>query len=207
LPGNTQHDFRNSELNPHLVSTPFRFKTNWHVITGASCSGKTTLIDQLAEKGFKTVPEVAREFIEREKAKGQTIEEIRADPAALTCQVYDMMVEREHRLNTVEVSFLDRGLPDAFAFFRYAGMDPNKVLMDCFQYRYASVFLLDRLPYQRDGVRAADDETADYFDSWMSRDYRTLGYEIVRVPVLAPEDRFEFVMHKLSEPGLNYQFN
>jgi predicted ATPase len=204
LPGNTQYEFRNSALNPHLVSTPFKVQTSWHVITGASCSGKTTLIDQLAEHGFKTVPEVARDYIEREKAKGLTIEEIRADQAALTRQVYQMMIEREQRLRTIETAFLDRGLPDACAFFRYAGMDPNQVLLDCFQYRYASVFLLDRLPYQRDGVRAADDETAEYFDAWMSRDYHTLGYEVLRVPVLAPEDRLDYVLQKLSKSGLNY---
>ena len=38
---------------------PFKVQTNWHVITGAPCSGKTTLIEQLADKGFKIFPEVA----------------------------------------------------------------------------------------------------------------------------------------------------
>jgi predicted ATPase len=204
LPGNTRHDFRNTELDAHLVSTPFNVQTNWHVITGASCSGKTTLIDQLAENGYKTVPEAARDYIEREKAKGRTIEEIRANQAALTTHVYDMMIEREHGLSTMETAFLDRGLPDAFAFFRYAGKNPNEVGIDCFQYRYASVFLLDRLPYQRDGIRTADDTTADYFQSWMIRDYRAIGYEVIRVPVLIPEDRLAFVLNALSELGLNH---
>ena len=160
MPANSQHGFSNTELDPHLVSAPFKVQTNWHVITGASCSGKTTLIDQLAEKGFMTVPEVTREYIEQRKPKDGRSKEIRADQAALTSQVYGMMIEREHRLQTSETAFLDRGLPDAFAFFRYAGINPNEILLDCFQYRYASVFMLDRLPYQRDEVRAADDMTA-----------------------------------------------
>ena len=63
--GSSHHDFRATELDPDLLSTPFRVQTNWHVITGASCSGKTTLIDQLADKGFQTVPEVARQYFER----------------------------------------------------------------------------------------------------------------------------------------------
>ncbi len=49
-----QHDFLTTELDPDLLSTPFRVQTNWHVITGAACSGKTTLIDLLADKGFQT---------------------------------------------------------------------------------------------------------------------------------------------------------
>ena len=77
-------------------------------------------------------------------------------------------------------------------------MNPNEILPDCFQHRYASVFMLDRLPYQQDGIRAGDDASAAYFDSWMERDYSALGYNVVRVPVLPPEGRLAFVLEKLS---------
>jgi len=116
------------------------------VITGASCSGKTTLIDQLGEKGFQTRPEVARQYFERELTKGRTIDEIREDRATFTCQIFDMWVKLESGLRITEVTFLDRGLPDIFAFYRFAGLNPNELLSDCFQHRYASVFLLNRLP-------------------------------------------------------------
>jgi putative protein kinase ArgK-like GTPase of G3E family len=61
-----QHDSRATELDPDLLSTPFKVQTKWHVITGAPCSGKTTLIDQLADKGFRTVTETARQYFERD---------------------------------------------------------------------------------------------------------------------------------------------
>ena len=172
------------------------------MITGAPCSGKTTLIDQLIDKGFQTGPESGRQYFERELAKGRTIDEIREDQATFTCQIYDMMVKRERKLRTTDVIFLDRALPDALAFYRIAGMNPNVILSDCFQFHYASVFILNRLPYQKDGVRVADNPTADYFESWMLRDYRALGYKVVRVPVLPPEERLAFVLGKLSEKGL-----
>jgi len=57
MPDHSQHDFRTTELDPDLLSTPFGVQTNWHVITGAPCSGKSTLIDQLADREFQTVPE------------------------------------------------------------------------------------------------------------------------------------------------------
>jgi predicted ATPase len=200
--GNSQPDFKTTELDPDILSTPFRVQTNWHVITGASCSGKSTLIDQLADKGFQTFPEAARQYFERELAKGRTIDEIREDLTTLTCQVYDLWVKLNSGLRTTEITFLDRGLPDALAFYRFAGLNPNEILPDCFQYRYASVFMLNRLPYQRDGVRAGDDETAAYIEAWMLRDYSALGYNVVRVPVLSPEERLAFVLEKLSEQGL-----
>jgi len=199
MPGNTQINYRDTHLNPDLLSSPFKIQTNWHVITGASSSGKTTMIDQLAGKGFQTFPEVGRQYFERELAKGQTIDEIREDRAVLTCQVYELWVKLNRGLIASEINFLDRGLPDALAFYRFAGMNPNQILPDCFQYRYASVFLLNRLPYQQDGVRAGDDASAAYFQSWMLRDYSALGYDVVRVPVLPPEERLAFVLDKIPE--------
>ena len=67
-----QHDHKVTELNPDLLSIPFRVQTTWHVLTGAPSSGKTTLIDQLAGRGFQTAAEVARVYMERELAKGRT---------------------------------------------------------------------------------------------------------------------------------------
>ena len=59
---------------------PFRVQTNWHVIAGAQSCGKTTLIDQLADQGFQTVPEGARLYLEGEMSRGRPIDEIREKP-------------------------------------------------------------------------------------------------------------------------------
>ena len=202
MAGKSQPDFRNMELDPDILSTPFRIQTKWCVITGASCSGKTTIINMLAGRGFQIVPEAGRKYFEREIAKGRTIDEIRADPAFFTRQVYEIMFDHESDLQANEINFLDRALPDGFAFYRLAGVNPNEILHDCFRNRYASIFLLNRLPYQKDGVRVADDETAEYLESWILRDYSALGYKVVSVPVLSPDERLEFILRKLNEQEL-----
>lgn len=194
-----QDDTRFTELDPDLLSKPFRVQTNWHVITGTVCSGKTTLIDQLASRGFQTVPERGRQYFEREMAKGRTIDEIRADPVALTRCLIDIMLSIELKLQANDLIFLDRAFPDALAFCRVYGLDPNEILADCFHRRYAAVFLLERFPVEQDGVRAEDDATADLLDEWLARDYSALGYPVVRVPVVPIQERLEFVLEKLSE--------
>ena len=78
-------------------------------------------------------------------------------------------------------------------------MNPNEFLAECFHHRYASVFFLDRLPIQLDGVRLADDPMADYIDHWHTRDYTALGYRVVRVPVLPPQERLSFTLETLSD--------
>jgi len=202
MPDSPKHDFMTTELDSDLLSTPFGVQTNWHVITGTVSSGITTLIDQLADRGFQTVPEAARQYIEREMAKGRTIDEIRENPAALQRSLNDMMLRIEHGLRANDVLFLDRAFPDALAFCRANGLNPNEILADCFHHRYASVFLLDRFPVEQDGVRFHDDVTADLIDEWLARDYSALGYCVVRVPVLSPQERLAFVLERLSEQGL-----
>lgn len=189
------------ELDPDLLSTPFRVQTKWHVITGAPCSGKTTLIDLVAAGGFLSVPEVGRKYIEREIAKGGTIDEIRASDVAFASMIKDLQLEIERGLKATEVIFLDRALPDCLAYFRLAGLNPNEILPECFYHRYASVFVLDRLPVQHDGVRTEPDVTADLLDEWLARDYSALGYGVVRVPVLPPEKRLAFVNEILAGQG------
>ncbi len=205
MPDRSQHDFRTTELDPDLLSTPFRIQTNWHVITGAASCGKTTLIDLLADKGFQTVPETARLYIEREMAKGRTIHEIRENGAAFQRRLIDMQLGIEGGLRAIGVVFLDRGVPDYLAYCRVFGPNPNEFLAECFHHRYASIFVLDRLPFQQNGARIEDDAIAGLLDEWLARDYSALGYSVVRVPVLSIKDRLAFILDWLSEQGMIIQ--
>ena len=195
----SQPSFGNTELDPNLLATSFKVTTKWHVITGAICSGKSTLINQLADNGFRTVPEAARQYYEQEKASGRPIEEIRADMVSCIHGIMGLMLEIERGLDPNEVICLDRGYPDALAFCRQIGLDPNRYLPDCFHHRYASVFILDGFPVQLNGVRTEDDAAADHLDEWHYRDYTALGYRVVRVPVLPPQERLAFVREILMD--------
>jgi predicted ATPase len=199
---NHQADYSAPALDPDVLATPFQVQTKWHVITGAPCSGKSTLIGQLADRGFRTAAEAGRQYLERELATGRTIEEIRRDEITVFRGILSVMLEIERGLAANEVVFLDRGYPDALAFSRHVGLDPNRFLPDCFHYRYASVFMLDRFPVRLDGVRTEDEAAAAYLDEWHYRDYTALGYQVVRVPILPLQERLAFVMERLSEQEL-----
>jgi predicted ATPase len=199
----SQQAFRTTALDPDLLSTPFRIRTNWHVIAGAPCSGKTTLIGQLAGKGFQTVPEAGRLFIEQEMAGGRTIHPIFEDGAALQRGIAEMQLEIEGGFRAEDVAFLDGAVPSSLAWYRAYGLDPNEILPECFRHRYALVFLLDRLPFQPDEERVEEVAALGaYLDEWLARDYRALGYRVVRVPALPPGERLAFLLERLSEQGL-----
>jgi predicted ATPase len=198
----SKHKFLTTELDPEILKTPFKVQTNWHIITGAPSSGKTATIDLLTERGFKILPEGARQYMEEEMAKGLTIEEIRADIIALQYAIFNTQLRIERELTPEESTFLDRGSPDCVSFHRVFGLDPNEILPECFHYRYASVFMLDPLPYKMDGLRFEDETIPVFLDEWHVRDYSALGYNVVRVPVLPIGERVTFILASLSERGL-----
>jgi predicted ATPase len=113
-----------------------------------------------------------------------------------------MQLEIERGLQANECIFLDNAIPNCLAWYRFFGLNPNEFLRECFHYRYASVFLLDRLPLQHNGLRYKDDALQDFTDEWHARDYSALGYSFTRVPVMPPEERLAFVLRELSEQGL-----
>ena len=193
--------FRESELEPSLISFSSGIQTNWHVITGAPCSGKTTLISQLAKHGHYTVEEIGRKYIARELAKGRTLEELRSDESVFQRTLLDLRIKQELGLDPGRHSFLDRGLPDSLTFYRANGLNPNEILKECQHFRYASIFLLDRLPLQSNGVRAEDDAKLQFIDEWLYRDYSALGYEVARVPVFPIAQRLSLILERLPEQG------
>ena len=193
-------DYRSIELNPNRTPYPFQVQTNWQVIAGAPSAGKSTLIQRMAEQGFKTIPESARIYIEAELAKGRTIQDIRSKQKDLQYCFIEIQLEVERGLNPSEHLILDRGIPDQFTYCRMAGLDPNEFLTDCFYHQYASVFILAPLPsFDRDGLRDCDAEMVSYFDEWITRDYHSLGYTTIRVPVMPVEDRLSVVLEGLRK--------
>lgn len=182
-----------------MLLFPYGVQTKWHVITGAPCSGKTTLINMLADRGFDTLKEIGRWYVDSELAKGRTLAELRENEAVFQRTLLDLRLKRENGMNPIHVAFLDRGLPDSVTFYRANGLNPKGILEECQRYRYASVFLLDRLPLEMNGVRAEDDAICEFIDEWLFRDYTALGYEVKRVPVLPIEQRLTFVLESVSE--------
>jgi len=196
MAGETRHKSRTSDLNPDLLATPFGKETNWHVITGAPSCGKTTLIGLLADEGFRTVTEAARQFIEKEMSDGCSIDEMHERGAALQQRLLDIKLSMEDSLLPAAVSFLDDAVPGSISWYRLFGLNPNTALSHCFQHRYASVFVLDPLPLELDGIRFEDDFTG-ILDEWIEHDYTALGYAVVRVPVMTPEARLRYILERV----------
>lgn len=177
----------------------FKNKTNWVVITGAPSSGKTSVIDDLARRGFATQVETARAVIAAHLAAGRTLEQVRADGPALQREIMAAKVALEAALDPQSRVFLDRGMDDSISYFRAAGMEIAPAVEASKTFRYRAVFIFDRLPMVNDEVRSEDDAAAARLDHDLEQDYRMMGYDPVRVPVMPIGARTDFVLARVRD--------
>lgn len=175
--------------------------TRWQVITGAPCSGKTTLIQALARRGHRVVPETARAYIDLCLARGLTLPQIKTDPLGFEQRILLEKVALETSLPKDQLIFMDRAVPDSVAYYRFEGLDPAEPLRHSRSVRYETIFLMERLEFEQDAVRSENAEDAARLEVMLAEDYRALGYAVVRVPVMGIDERTEFILrHVFRKP-------
>lgn len=182
------------------MTAGFEQDTNWAVITGAPSSGKTSVIDELARRGYPIQTEVARDLIEECLRHGMSLQEIRSPVHVQELQqrILRYKTGREKSLDTNKLVFADRGTPDSIAYFRRAGLKVDDAIAASHLYHYRAVFMLERLPLVKDNVRAENDIDAEKIGAEIAADYEALGYELIRVPVLPIPARVDFILEKLG---------
>jgi predicted ATPase len=171
------------------------------VFTGGPCSGKTTLLKCLAERGFRTVPEAAATVIERELAKGTDVLPW-ANLAAFQTEVLKLQLALEDSADG-NVVICDRGLPDGVAYYRLGGLQPAPELLNlCTERRYDGVFFLGQLPsFDPDNIRRETPETAEKLSGFIKDAYSGFGYAPIEVPPIPVNDRASLVIRALLAMG------
>lgn len=172
--------------------------TNWSVITGGPCTGKTTVVNILSQRGYKTTIEHARHYIDTEKIKGRTVEEARKNKEEFQLAILNMQIGEEATLDVNEQVFLDRALPDAMAYYQFLGLEyDDRLIAQCNRYCYKRVFILDRLPLTNDYARLEDEQEQIRIHNLIIKVYQSFPCPIVHVPVLSPEERVDFILKNL----------
>jgi predicted ATPase len=170
--------------------------TRWSVITGAPCSGKTAVIHMLEQRGYQVVHEVARAYIDNELMKGKTLLEIKSDEWAFERHILMEKVRIESTLKKDEIIFFDRGVPDSIAYYKLNGLDSVEPFQKSGAVRYQNVFFLERLLFLPDPVRSENEQTARRLGRLIEESYQSLGYDLIRVPLLSVEERTKFVLER-----------
>lgn len=169
-----------------------------YVITGGPGSGKTTVLQQLIERGFAHADEVARKIIQQQVATGGD-----ALPWANCRRYTDLMLSESIAsynayFHSSATTFMDRGIPDTACYARLIGT-PIAADLDhaCRQYRYNErVFIAP--PWEE--IYTTDTERQQTFKEalatyeQMVKVYSHYGYTLIDLPKLPAAERAEFIV-------------
>ena len=169
----------------------------FYIITGGPGSGKTTLIEALAELGVNTMPEAGRAIIQDQVAIGGKALHW-ADRAAFAELMlsWEMRSYREALKLSGPVVF-DRGVPEVMGYLRLCGLPvPAHVERAAELFRYHRRVLV--APYWpeifvQDGERKQTPEEAEATYQAVIDTYSTAGYDLIHLPLAPVEERARFV--------------
>ena len=114
-----------------------------------------------------------------------------------------MQIEQEGAIDRQALVFLDRALPDALAYYRFLGLRPDADYLSMLRPGvYRAVFVLDLLPLAKDYARTEDSAAQTEIHRLLTEVYTELGYRPIAVPALPPQERVDFILAALVDPGL-----
>jgi len=187
-----------NELMEKVIINNHSRQTNWYVITGGPSSGKTTTVNILRERGYITTMEHARHFLDTQRLKGKTIEEIRKNQRKFQSGVLDMQIEQEKEMAPHVQVFLDRAIPDALAYYRFLNLSVDDKLTDALRnVSYKKIFIMDPLPLKNDYARNENAEAQKKIHALITEVYESLPFPVIHVPVLPAEERVDFILKNL----------
>ena len=179
------------------------FIASFHVITGGPGSGKTTLIDALAEAGFARTIEAGRAIIQDQTAIDGPALPTR-DPVlfAELMLSWELQSYRSAQAQDGPV-FFDRGVPDIAGYYRLIGKTvPPHVTAATERFRYnRRVFAAPPWPeiFDQDAERKQTfDEAVRTFEA-VTGAYRDFGYELVLLPLAPVSQRVAFVRDAIGQ--------
>jgi predicted ATPase len=181
--------------------------TNWTVLTGGGCSGKSTLADYFGASGYQTIPEGAEQYTELGGSKGYDTDELLRFGGGGPITNFDIWMESQH--DPEEEIVLDRSLGDSLAFMdKFLGGAPQQ-LVDTASERYENVFVLEQLPYEPNERRTDDREFAAEVHEHIQNFYeQELGYDVVEVPQGDLDERAQIIAENsdLEAPEIEPEF-
>ena len=171
------------------------------IVTGGPGVGKTTLLAELAARGYSTVEESARAIIAERLARGESR---RPDARSFAQEIVRRDIDKYRgQPCTSKWVFFDRGLIDALGMLHAVSPLPSielKSMLACYPF-HGTVFVLPpwEVIYTNDAER--DQSFAEAVDVYarVVQWYRACGYVLDQVPCLPVSRRADHVLRILGE--------
>ncbi|MEO1268498.1 MAG: AAA family ATPase [Myxococcota bacterium] len=172
------------------------------VLSGCSGGGKSTLLHALAQRGYATVPEPGRRIVRQALQEGRTQALPWIDPEAFCRRAAAMAAADLQAASAGEVTFFDRSVVDAAAYFERAKqpMSPDVATADQACRYDAPVFMVPPWPelFVTDDERRHSFQEAKAEYHALMEAYRSRGYPVVVLPKSSVAERVESVLSEMK---------
>jgi predicted ATPase len=170
------------------------------VISGCSGGGKSTLLAELARRGYATVEEPGRRIVREElQSGGRTLPWV--DGAAFARRVIEMaLADLQAAAGHAGWVFFDRGLIDAASALEQLTAEPALERLEAGRRYHRRVFLTPPWPeiYETDAERRHGLAEAIPEYERLLKVYPALGYEVTVLPKETVRARADFVLSALG---------
>lgn len=174
-----------------------------YILTGGPGCGKTTVLNELAQKGYQTCPEAYSELYKEFKAKNEL-------DRFLPCTIEQRWLlmkkheEQEALLDQDRIAFVDRSVPDVIFYGNYLRLDMPGDLLQIFENHkseYVKVFFFEQPSqelYEQNEVRYETFEEAVNIHNQLLYGYRSNGFEIIHVPFDSVKTRVNYILSHIN---------
>ena len=171
-------------------------------VLGGPCSGKTSIIQYLKNKGYQTIPETAEVLINEGIKAGIKVEDQRKDPLAWQMNLLKKDFELFDKLSkSTEVVFTDTSFIETVVFGARAGIEPGPSVESWMKsMRYGQVFFLQPIEdYKSSQVRMESQKLALELSQEIQKAYKDYGYELIAIPAMEVSQRCEIILNYVQK--------
>jgi predicted ATPase len=176
---------------------------NFHVISGCSGGGKSTLLAELERRGYQVFPEPGRQIVKEQGSVGGD-----GVPWKNAVKFAELCVSRAMYFYSIALPleapvFFDRSVIDNISGIQRLGLPmPEYFPQTLVQYRYAArVFMVPPWPeiFAQDAERQHSFADAEQEFYGLQKAYTAHHYEVILIPKSPVQERADFVERMLHD--------
>lgn len=171
-----------------------------YILTGAPGSGKTSILAELAKRGFSSIDEPARRVLAQQRLiEGEGVYD--KNPFLFKELMLSRMLYDFDGVNADEITFFDRGLPDLIAYRKCFNLDVGSELNASRLYRYNTIVFFApawEQIYSNDSERRLTFNASLVFEQDLREAYTELGYQLIDIPLLPLSERVSFIVNRVA---------